>query len=216
MVGRDVKHFVISVYVILLVQLVFTYGVATGMNECTILKTFVMNYAMYLLPIVGVVALIILLTFLICNLKYIVKIALFCVFTLCMALIIGLIHIQLIQDEQNENLLLSVKLTIGVFCTLSLLVWIMPLCHTNMFILEQILIVCLFVLLFWQIYNPPFYQFMFGSIGVSIFVCYIIIDTWRLCCTSHKDVLLSALDLYLDILNLTYFIVGLLQKPEQD
>lgn len=211
------KHFVISVYGVLLLQLVFTYGVMVAMTESTSVHTSVLHYAIYLFPLMWTVAFNILFAFLIFNVKYVIKMVLFCVFTLCMAIIMGCIHIHLIHHGGHESMLLAIQLTLMTFCALSLLVWVVPLDHTNMFIIEQVSGASLYALIFWGVYSTSVNQFLFNSIGTSVFVSYIVIDTWRLGCTHNKkDVLLSALELYLDILNMVQFVTDVLLNNEKE
>lgn len=213
------ETFVVCVYGILFTQLSLTGVVALGMTILTDFRQWCLIYAECLLFCALVVILLclgLLYAKIVQNVHY--RLCCFLGFTLGLASVIGIVSAELYTTHHSILLLNALATTIGTVASQTLFVAI-ALEDVGQFnqCVYQVLYILFSGFVIWNFIAPMTY-FWSGLMGITLFCTYIVVDTHRLMhstCKFNRDPLCSAIDLYLDIINVfVFFIEFFIQDDE--
>jgi len=135
------------------------------------------------------------------------------VVTVCEAVMVGFVCAM----YTGESVLLATVLTAGIFMGLTLYAFTTKTDFTGMggYLTAALfgLILTSFVCMFWP---SPIAHTLLGGCGAILFSCYIVYDTQLICGGKHKkysfgvdDYVFAALNIYLDIINLFFYLLAL-------
>lgn len=212
------RQLVVRIYSLLSIQLMVTVGIASLFTLHHPSQLWIIeNKNLYLVSFIASFACIFLFS---CYQKrYPLNLILFFAFTLCESYGISTLSAMYAYHGQGLLVLESAGITMGIFMMLTLYVFNSK---KDFRFLEPFLFSTLIVIVFMSMitifFGPlPFFNLVISSVGILLFVGYILYDTSVIIKTIEPDSALSgAMQLYLDVLNLFLFILECITSSRAD
>ena len=202
------NNFIVSVYCILFAQLSITCTITCFLHVTPSLLHQLL-YSPWYQPLLLCISLSSVVALYMFSLSYWERICMFACFTMSMSTIVGTFICTCVALGYTDVILFSVCATVTTFISLSILVCCCGNRDNTLLVPEQLLFTALLLLIVWKVVSSE-YTSIYSMMGVFVFICYIIVDTWRITQVkppTTRDPLLAAIDLYLDVVNLFVFVV---------
>ena len=190
-------------YIVLSLQFLITFLVVKMVRDNPKYYNLIRTYSA--IPII--LSFILLFTIELGNFSPLVKLMFFTLFSICL----GTLCIATSKFISDSIIFSSLKATLAVFVSLSIVGWI---CYTqgiNLSRLHFILLIALIGLLIGMFFasSTPQNRKVIFTFGIIIFSTLIAVDTYDLLTAKRRDVISDALGLYLSVINLFQHLIGL-------
>jgi FtsH-binding integral membrane protein len=193
-------------YILLSLQLLVTFLVVKVIRDNPKYYNLIRQYAW--VPII--LSFVLLFTIQLGNFSPLVKIMFFTLFSICL----GTMCIATSRIISDSIIISSLKATLGIFVSLSVIGWICYIYGINLSRLQFALLIGLIGLLISMIFasSTPKNRRVIFTFGIVLFSILIAVDTYTTLKGKYKDAVTDALGLYLNILNLFQQLIGLKNK----
>ncbi len=193
-------------YILLSLQLLVTFLVVKVIRDNPKYYNLIRQYAW--IPII--LSFVLLFTIQLGNFSPLVKIMFFTLFSICL----GTMCIATSRIISDSIIISSLKATLGIFVSLSVIGWICYIYGINLSRLQFALLIGLIGLLISMIFasSTPKNRRVIFTFGIVLFSILIAVDTYTTLKGKYKDAVTDALGLYLNILNLFQQLIGLKNK----
>ena len=193
-------------YILLSLQLLVTFLVVKVIRDNPKYYNLIRQYAW--IPII--LSFVLLFTIQLGNFSPLVKIMFFTLFSICL----GTMCIATSRIISDSIIISSLKATLGIFVSLSVIGWICYIYGINLSRLQFALLIGLIGLLIGMIFasSTPKNRRVIFTFGIVLFSILIAVDTYTTLKGKYKDAVTDALGLYLNILNLFQQLIGLKNK----